>query len=155
MGGVSLRKQVFGSGVGSDCIFDLRDLVAEGFSQRWVIVTDFIEVAAWVVLRPELIGEAICEVFKSGETRIDLNGFGYQSSQVVDFSEFPALGNQVALQKPLGRFLKEFNDRFSGSFERMEPVCRMQTRSGGSQPVFGVVFAGFQIRLSPQLKISS
>jgi hypothetical protein len=28
----------------------------------------------------------------------------------VDFSEFPAVGNQVGFQKPLGRFLKEFND---------------------------------------------
>lgn len=98
------------SGVGYGCVFNERDHVAEGLSQRWVIVTDFIEVAAWVVLCPELIGEAICEVFKSGETRIDLNGFGYQSSQVVDFSEFPSLGNQVGFQKPLGRFLKEFND---------------------------------------------
>lgn len=99
-----------GSGGGSDCIFNERDHVGEGLSQGWVIASYFIEVAAWVVLRPELIGEAICEVFKSGETRIDLNGFGYQSSQVVDFSEFPALGNEVGFQKPLSRFLKEFND---------------------------------------------
>jgi hypothetical protein len=28
----------------------------------------------------------------------------------VDFSEFPAVGNHVGFQKPLGRFLKKFND---------------------------------------------
>lgn len=103
-------RAIFGSDVGWERFFNERDHIAEGLSQSWVIVSDFIEVAAWVVLRPELIGEAICEVFKSGETWIDLNGFGYQSSQVVDFSEFPAVGNQVGFQKPLGRFLKEFND---------------------------------------------
>ena len=98
------------SGVRCGCVFNERDHVAEALSQRWVIVTDFIEVAAWVVLCPELICQAICEVFKSGETWIDLNGFGYQSSQGVDFSEFPAVGNHVGFQKPLGRFLKKFND---------------------------------------------
>lgn len=108
--GGQFEEGTFESDVGWERVFNERDHVAEGLSQGWVIVSDFIEVAAWVVLRPELIGEAICEVFESGETRIDLNGFGYQSSQVVDFSEFPALSNQVGFQKPLGRFLKEFND---------------------------------------------
>jgi hypothetical protein len=78
----------------------------EGLAQGGVIVAELVEIPTWVVLRPELVGEAICEVLKSGEARVPIDGFGHKCAQIMDFAQFPTAAEEISLEEPLSCLLE-------------------------------------------------
>lgn len=143
------------SGIGAELRFDEVYHFPEGAAQDGVVVPHFREITAWVMLCPELIGQAVREVFERGESSIKIHCLGNERTQIVDSAQLPTTGNQVCFQKPLGSLLQQFNHRLIGPLKRMEQVCGMQTSAGGPEPIRRTVFVCFQMSTSPLLTISS
>ena len=61
------------------------------------------QIAAGIMLLPELGGQGFAEVSKSFEARVHRNGSIEQSRKVVDSLEGPALPDQVAFEVAFGR----------------------------------------------------
>jgi hypothetical protein len=141
--------QVRKSGMKDEFRFDQANHLSEGLPQDGVVVSHFGEISARVMLRPKLVGQTIREVFKRREPWVQDHRFGHESAQVVNLSKFPTAANKICLEKPLGSLLHQLDHGLGGTLNEMEQVGGVQAATGGSQPICGVVFVGFQTSLSP------
>ena len=135
---------------GADFRFDEGDHLAEGLSQGRIVLADFVEISARVMLRPKLVSQTIREVFKRREPWVQIHRFGHESAQVVNLAKFPTAANEICLEKPLGSLLHQLDHGLGGTLNGMEQVSGMQAATGGTQPIRRVVFVGFQTSLSPR-----
>lgn len=123
-------------------------------TQGWIIVTYFVEISAGVVLSPELVGKIVGEILKIRELRVKIHGLGHKGTQIMDFAEFPSALNEVGLEKSLGRLLQQLDDRLVGSFDWVEQIGGMEPGLCRAEPVQGIAFVGFQMRVMPRVAIS-
>lgn len=114
----------------------------------------FIEIAAGVVLSPELVGKTVGEILKGGESRVNVHGLGNKSAQIINFPKSPPTLNEVGFEKSLARLLQQLDDRFVGTFELIEEIGGTESRPRRTEPVQGIIFISFQMSLIPRVAIS-
>jgi hypothetical protein len=71
---------------GGNCSFDELHHFPEGAAQTRIIIADFVEITARVMLGPELVSQAISEVFKGGEAWVQINSLSHKRSQIMDLA---------------------------------------------------------------------
>ena len=124
------------SGLGSDGCFDERDHFSEGLTQGRVVLADFVEISAWGMLRPKLVGQTIREVLKHRKPLVQIHRLGCESAKIVDLAKFSPALNQVCLEKPPGSLLHQFGHSLGGDPPRDGANQRNANGSGqiGANP---------------------
>jgi hypothetical protein len=89
--------------------FDERGHLSDGISKIGITFTDFIQIAAGVVLLPELLSQVLTGGHERDEFVVEIARRCQQSIQVVCLYKLSTVGDQISLQISFSGFMKQFH----------------------------------------------